>query len=55
MNTVGAMESSIAELEELERAGLAAFEGTNSAETLEKARVEFLGQKQGKIKGRRSG
>ncbi|GAC1313723.1 MAG: phenylalanine--tRNA ligase subunit alpha [Isosphaeraceae bacterium] len=44
------MDTSITELEELERAGLAAFEGASSAESLDKTRVEFLGQKQGKIK-----
>ena len=44
------MDTSISELDELERTGLAAFEGANSAQTLEKTRVEFLGQKQGKIK-----
>ncbi|CAN5891283.1 phenylalanine--tRNA ligase subunit alpha [soil metagenome] len=44
------MSDAIAELEALEAAGLEAFRNADSAEAIEAARIEFLGQKQGKIK-----
>ena len=40
----------LADLDVLEAAGRSAFEGANSAEAVEAARVEYLGQKQGRIK-----
>ena len=40
----------IAELDALEAAGLAAFRGAGEAAAVEAARIEFLGQKQGRVK-----
>jgi len=40
----------IAELDALEAAGLAAFRGAGGAAAVEAARIEFLGQKQGRVK-----
>ena len=42
--------SALAELDALESSGLAAFQGAKSPAEVETARIEFLGQKQGKIK-----
>jgi phenylalanyl-tRNA synthetase alpha chain len=44
------MSDAIAELEALEAQGLEAFHNAGSPEAIEAARIEFLGQKQGKIK-----
>jgi phenylalanyl-tRNA synthetase alpha chain len=40
----------LSELDALEAAGLAAFHGAGDAEQVEAARIEFLGQKQGRVK-----
>jgi phenylalanyl-tRNA synthetase alpha chain len=42
--------ASLALLDELEQAGLAAFAGASDREAVEKLRIEYLGQKQGRIK-----
>jgi phenylalanyl-tRNA synthetase alpha chain len=42
--------AALADLDALADAGLAAFQGAASAEQVEAARIEFLGQKQGRIK-----
>ncbi|RUL88896.1 phenylalanine--tRNA ligase subunit alpha [Tautonia sociabilis] len=44
------LSEAIAELDALEAAGLAAFREAGSPEAVEAARIEYLGQKQGKIK-----
>ncbi len=44
------MASAIADLEMLEREGLAAFASAQAPEQVERARVDFLGQRQGRIK-----
>jgi phenylalanyl-tRNA synthetase alpha chain len=44
------LSEAIDQLEMLEAAGLAAFRSGEDAESVEAARIEFLGQKQGKIK-----
>jgi phenylalanyl-tRNA synthetase alpha chain len=44
------LSEAIDQLEALEAAGLAAFGSAEDAEAVEAARIEFLGQKQGKIK-----
>jgi phenylalanyl-tRNA synthetase alpha chain len=49
-STSPAAEAAIAELDALEAAGLEAFRGATTADQVEAARIEFLGQKQGKIR-----
>jgi len=43
-------ETALADLDALEAAGLSAFLGAGSAPAVEAARIEFLGQKQGRVK-----
>ncbi len=45
-----AHETALADLDALEAAGLSAFLGAASAPAVEAARIEFLGQKQGRVK-----
>ncbi len=42
--------AALAELDALETAGLAAFQGASNPDVVESARVEFLGMKQGRVK-----
>jgi phenylalanyl-tRNA synthetase alpha chain len=51
MNPTDLLSSALADLEALETAGLTAFQGAATAEAVEAVRVEFLGQKQGRVKG----
>src|SRR5580700_1616494 len=44
------LSDALAALESLEQAGLAAFGSAATPEAVESARVEFLGQKQGRLK-----
>jgi phenylalanyl-tRNA synthetase alpha chain len=44
------LSSALADLDALEAAGLAAFREAGSPEAVEAARIEFLGQKQGRVK-----
>jgi phenylalanyl-tRNA synthetase alpha chain len=44
------LSSALADLDALEAAGLAAFREAGSPEVVEAARIEFLGQKQGRVK-----
>ena len=44
------LSDALAALGSLEQAGLAAFASATTAEAVESARVEFLGQKQGRLK-----
>jgi phenylalanyl-tRNA synthetase alpha chain len=50
MSTTEPAAEAIAALEDLEARGLAAFRDATSAEAVEAARIEFLGQKQGKVR-----
>ncbi len=50
MNPTETLSDALADLDALESAGLAAFRGAESGEGVEAARIEFLGQKQGKVK-----
>jgi phenylalanyl-tRNA synthetase alpha chain len=50
MSSSDPLAAAVADLDALQAAGLAAFHGAAGAEAVEAARVEFLGQKQGKIK-----
>ncbi|MDR3633511.1 MAG: phenylalanine--tRNA ligase subunit alpha [Isosphaeraceae bacterium] len=45
-----ALDAALAALDALQSEGLAAFQSTRSADEVEAARIEFLGQKQGRIK-----
>src|SRR5271166_2771461 len=44
------LEIALRELESLEQLGIASLSGAASPEQLEAARIEYLGQKQGKLK-----
>jgi phenylalanyl-tRNA synthetase alpha chain len=50
MSTAEPLALALADLDALEAAGVAAFEGAASADAVEAARIEFLGLKQGKVK-----
>ena len=50
MSSNDSLAAALADLEALLAAGLAAFESAATAEAVEAARVEFLGQKQGRLK-----
>jgi phenylalanyl-tRNA synthetase alpha chain len=50
MSTLDATSEALADLDALEKAGLAAFQGAGSPAEVEAARIEFLGQKQGKVR-----
>lgn len=50
MSTADDLSSVLAELDALEAAGLAAFHEATAPEAVEAARIEFLGQKQGRVK-----
>src|SRR5262249_55873886 len=50
MSTTDPAASAIGDLEALETAGLAAFQHALSPADVETARIEFLGQKQGRVK-----
>ena len=50
MSAIEALESAIADLEALERDGLDAFGSVHAADAIEAARIEYLGQKQGRMK-----
>ncbi len=50
MNSEDSLSVALADLEALLAAGLAAFEGARDSAAVEAARVEFLGQKQGRLK-----
>jgi phenylalanyl-tRNA synthetase alpha chain len=50
MNSEDSLSVALADLETLLAAGLAAFESAKDSVTVEAARVEFLGQKQGRLK-----
>jgi phenylalanyl-tRNA synthetase alpha chain len=51
MSSPDPLAQAVAELDSLEASGLAAFREARSAADLEAVRIEFLGQKHGKIKG----
>jgi phenylalanyl-tRNA synthetase alpha chain len=50
MSSIDPVESALAELDKLESSGMAAFERAASPDAVEAARIEFLGQKQGRLK-----
>jgi phenylalanyl-tRNA synthetase alpha chain len=50
MTPVDALSAALADLEALEAAALAAFHGARGPANVEAARIEYLGQKQGKLK-----
>jgi phenylalanyl-tRNA synthetase alpha chain len=50
MTAADSLPDSLSDLEKLLTAGLAAFESASTAEAVEAARVEYLGQKQGRMK-----
>ncbi len=50
MSATDPLESALRDLEQLEAAGLAALEAASAQEAVESARIEFLGQKQGRVK-----
>lgn len=50
MSTIDGAAAALADLDELEAQGLAAFRDASTADQVEAARIEFLGQKQGKIR-----
>ena len=50
MSSTDPLEFALRDLETLEAAGLAALEGAATAEALEAARIEYLGQKSGRVK-----
>lgn len=49
-STTGTLEAALLELDELQDEAVVAFEAAASPEAVEAARVEFLGQKQGRLK-----
>lgn len=49
-STTGTLEAALLELDELQGEAVVAFEAAASPEAVETARVEFLGQKQGRLK-----
>lgn len=50
MSTLDPLASALADLDALEAAGLGAFRAARDADALEAARIEYLGQKQGRLK-----
>ena len=50
MNPADTLTAALSDLAALETAGLSAFRGAETPEAVESARIEFLGQKQGKVK-----
>src|SRR3954471_24221803 len=50
MSTTVSLESALLELDELEASGLSALEAAATADAVEAARIEYLGQKQGRVK-----
>src|SRR4051812_3422761 len=50
MSSVDTLALALADLDALEAAGRAAFGQAENAEGVEEARIEFLGQKQGRVK-----
>lgn len=50
MSTPDPLASALADLDTLEASGLAAFRAARDAESIEAARIEYLGQKQGRVK-----
>ena len=50
MNANDPLSDALADLDAMRAAGLAAFEKAATPEAVEAARVEFLGQKQGRVK-----
>jgi phenylalanyl-tRNA synthetase alpha chain len=50
MTLVDPLSAALADLDTLESAGLAAFHGATAPAAVEASRIEFLGQKQGKLK-----
>jgi phenylalanyl-tRNA synthetase alpha chain len=50
MTSTDALAAALADLDALQAAGLAAFDSLTDAAQIEAARVEFLGQKQGRVK-----
>jgi len=50
MNVVDPLASALADLDALEAAGRAAFRSAATADAVEAARIEYLGQKQGRLK-----
>src|SRR5262249_52438994 len=50
MNSTDPLSDALADLEAMQAAGRAAFEGSTTPEALEATRVEFLGQKQGRVR-----
>ena len=50
MSSIDPVEPALAELDKLQSSGMAAFESATSADAVEAARIEFLGQKQGRLK-----
>jgi phenylalanyl-tRNA synthetase alpha chain len=50
MSSIDPLESALAELDKLLNSGTAAFESATSPDAVEAARIEFLGQKQGRLK-----
>ncbi|MFO0952560.1 MAG: phenylalanine--tRNA ligase subunit alpha [Isosphaeraceae bacterium] len=50
MSTTDALAEALADLDRLEAAGLEAFRGAGSGDAVEAARIEFLGQKQGRLR-----
>jgi phenylalanyl-tRNA synthetase alpha chain len=50
MNSTAAISDALAELDAMQAAGLAAFAGADSPERVEACRIEYLGQKSGRVK-----
>jgi phenylalanyl-tRNA synthetase alpha chain len=50
MSSLDPVESALAALDKLQSSGMAAFESATSPDAVEAARIEFLGQKQGRLK-----
>jgi phenylalanyl-tRNA synthetase alpha chain len=50
MSSTDPLESALSDLETLEASGVLALEGAGTSEALERARIEYLGQKSGRLK-----
>jgi phenylalanyl-tRNA synthetase alpha chain len=50
MSSIDPVETALAELDQLLASGMAAFESASTPEAVEGARIEYLGQKQGRVK-----
>src|SRR5512144_517139 len=50
MSSLDPLATALADLDTLEASGLAAFRQAETAEAVEGVRIEFLGQKQGRVK-----